>query len=77
MLETIYYDSFECDTPDLTDAVRVTSCYDDDEIAWEMFVTQDRIYEYSKDENGNITEWYENIPIEVCNLDKLNKLLTN
>ena len=75
ILETIYYDSVKCDPPDLTGAVRVTSCYDDDKIAWEIFVTQDRIYEYSTDENGNITEWYENIPIEGCDLERVNKLL--
>lgn len=75
ILETIYYDTFKCETPDLTGAVRVTSCYDDDKIAWEIFVTQDRIYEYSTDENGNITEWYENIPIEDCDLERVNKLL--
>ncbi|MBP1548728.1 MAG: hypothetical protein J6A05_01885 [Oscillospiraceae bacterium] len=74
-LDMTYYDSFKCDTPDLTGAVRVASCYDDDEIAWEIFVTQDRIYEYSTDENGNITEWYENIPIEGCDLERINRLL--
>ncbi|MBQ7980352.1 MAG: hypothetical protein IJ305_01960 [Oscillospiraceae bacterium] len=74
-LDMTYYDSVKCDTPDLTGAVRVTSCYDDDKIAWELFVTQDRIYEYSTDENGNITEWYENIPIEGCDLERINKLL--
>lgn len=75
--ETVYFDYAECDAPDLTDATKIIAYSDNDEVEWEMFVTQDRIYEYSKDENETITEWYEGIPIECCNLDKINELLNN